>query len=233
MEVLLDDPVHDRVDQGNVRRGVVADVLVGQARRGRVARVADDDLLACLLCLDEPAACERVRLNGVRPYQEDDVGVQEVLEGVRRGTRAEREREPCDGRPVADTRAVVDVVGLEGHPGEFLHDVAFLVRGPARNLEPEGLRPELFVGLLELRGDQVVGLIPGRLLELAVLLDEGRCQPVGALHELPAGGSLGAEFSFVHRAPLQRFHSYELAVVHHEVEPASYTAVRAGRGNVA
>ena len=232
MEVLLDDPVHDRVDQGDVRRGVVADVVVGQARRGRVARVADDERLARLLCLENPAAGERVRLNRVCPDHEDEVRVREVLEGVRRGTGAEREREPRDGRPVADARAVVDVVGLKGHPREFLQGVALFVRRPARDLEAEGLRPELLVGLLELRGDETERLVPGRLHELAVLLDEGLCQPVGALDEFPAGCSLGAEFSLVDRAPLVGFYPHEFAVVHHKVKAAPYTAVGAGRGNV-
>ena len=232
MEVLLDDPVHDRVDQGDVRRGVVADVLVGQTRRGRVARVADDDLLAGLLRLEDPACCERVRLDAVRADHEDDVGVLDILEGVRRGAGAEREREPRDGRSVADTRAVVDVVGLEGHPREFLHDVALFVRSPARDLEAEGVRPVLVADLRELRGDEIISLVPGSLDELAVLLDEGLCQTVGALDELPAGCSLGAEFALVDRAPLVGFDTHEFAIVHHKVESAPYAAVGAGCGNV-
>ena len=89
VEILLDDPVHDGVDQGDVRRGVVADVLVSQTRGWGVARIADDDGLARLLRLENPACSEWVRLDAVCADHEDEIGVSDILEGIRRGTRAE------------------------------------------------------------------------------------------------------------------------------------------------
>ena len=48
--------------------------------------------------------------------------------------------------------------------------------------------------------DQLEGLVPGRLAELPVLLDERRGQPLGRVHELEAELALDAEVAVVGHA---------------------------------
>ena len=120
----------------------------------------DDDGDPFQFCLGNTPAGKRVRFDRVRTPHDDQVGVQDVLEGVGRCTGTEREREPCDRRSVADTGAVVDVVCQEPGTCPLLQRVAVLVDGTARTLETKGLRPALFGNFREFLDDQVQGLVP-------------------------------------------------------------------------
>jgi hypothetical protein len=129
---------------------------------------------------------------------------------------------------VADTGAVVDVVGLETDPCKFLQCVAVLVHGTARGLESQGFGAVLVRDLLKFFCNQVDSLVPGRVDELTVLFDLRRCEPVGAVNMFPAGHSLRTELALVNRASLVGFNPYHFSLVDHEVEPTTNTAIRAG-----
>jgi len=129
---------------------------------------------------------------------------------------------------MADPGAVVHVVREEPDSGDFLHDVAFLVRRAAGDLEPEGLRPVLIGGLPEFLCHQVEGFIPACLHEFAVLLDEGLREAVRAVHEFVACHALRAELPLVDRAAAIGLYTNQLSIVHHQVQSASDSAIRAG-----
>ena len=232
LEAFLDDIVHHVVGEGNVGRRVEPDPLVGEPCRCTEPRVNDDNRDALLLGLHDAAAGKRVGLDCIGTPHDDEVGVQDILERIGRCTGTEREREPGNGRSVADTGAVVDVVGLEADTCQLLQGVAVLVDGTARGLETEGLGTELVGGLLELLSNQVKGFVPGSVHELAVLLDLRRCQPVGALDMFPAGHSLRTELAFVDRGSLVGFDSYKFSLADNEVQPTAYPAIGTGRGHI-
>ena len=190
LEAFLDDPVHHVVGERNVGRRVEPDPLVGKPCGWAEPRVNDNDRDSLLLGLHDAAAGKRVGLDCVGTPHDDQVGVQDILERVGGCTGTERERETGNGRSVADTGTVVDVVGLEGNTGPLLQGVAVLVDGTARGLETEGLGAELVGGLLELLCDQVNGFVPGGFLELVVLLDQRLCQPVRASGQVPSRSPL-------------------------------------------
>ena len=139
LEPLLDDVVHHVVGERDVRRRVEPDVLVGKPCSRAVPRVNDNDRDTLLLGLHDAAAGKRVCLHCVGAPHDDEVGVQDILERVGGGTGPEGEREPGNRRSVADTGAVVNIVGLEGNAGPLLQGIAVLVNGTARGMETEGL----------------------------------------------------------------------------------------------
>lgn len=136
---------------------------------------------------------------------------------------------PATGRAVADTCAVVNVIGLEGNAGPLLKGIAVLVDRTARSVETKGLGAALLVSFGELFYDQVNGFVPGGLLELVALLDQGLGQPSGLLDRFPAGRTLRAELAFVDRGPLERFDTNELIPSGHEVQAAANPTVGTGR----
>ena len=113
LEAFLDDIVHHVVGERNVGRRVEPDPLVGKPCGCTEPRVNHDNRDALLLGLHDAPAGKRVGLDCIGTPHDDQVGVQDILERVGRCTGPEREREPCNGRSVADTCTVVNVVGLE------------------------------------------------------------------------------------------------------------------------
>ena len=113
LKAFLDDLVHHGVGERNVGRRVEPDPLVGKPCGCTEPRVNDDDRDPLLLCLHDAPAGKRVSLDCVGTPHDDQVRVQDILERVGCCTGTERERETCDGRSVADTGAVVDIVGQE------------------------------------------------------------------------------------------------------------------------
>jgi hypothetical protein len=198
LQVVLDDVLHEGVEERDVRARVEGQVDVGELRRRRETRVGRDDLRALLLGLHNPPANQGVLLECVGPDNEEDVRIGDVLDRLGHRTGAEGAGEADHGRGVAEAGAVVHVRGLHGHARELLHQVVLFVRDTGRG-ERHAL---LSLVLLELLGHQVKRLVPGRLDELAVLLDQRGRQPVLGVDELPGIVALGAELAFVDRAPL-------------------------------
>ena len=69
---------------------------------------------------------------GVGAGDQDDVGLLDIGDGVGHRATSERCGQTGHGGAVSETGAVIDVVGLEHRPGEFLGDVVFLVGDPGR-----------------------------------------------------------------------------------------------------
>jgi hypothetical protein len=133
---------------------------------------------------------------------------------------------------MADTGAVVDIVGLESHTCPLLHDVAVLIRGAARNLEAKGSRPELVRGLLEFARDKAKGFIPRSFHELVILLDQRLCQPIRAMDRFPAGSALGTKLSFVHRAAFIGLDTHYFPIVDDKIQAAANTTIGACRRDI-
>ncbi|OPY43578.1 MAG: hypothetical protein A4E42_01272 [Methanoregulaceae archaeon PtaU1.Bin222] len=96
LEPLLDDPVHHGVGKCYVGRRIEPDILVGKPCRCTEPRVDHNNRNATLLGLHDAPTGKRVSFYGVGTPHHDQVRVQDILERVGCGTRAERQREPCD-----------------------------------------------------------------------------------------------------------------------------------------
>ena len=127
-----------------------------------------------------------------------------------------------DRRRMAETGAVVDVGGLQDRTGELLHQVVLLVGDTGRC---KACHLFALVGL-ELRRNQLVGLVPARLDKLPILLDERFGEPVGTVDEFICIGPLGAELAFVDRVALPGCDSDNLLVLDNKVEAAPGSAIR-------
>jgi hypothetical protein len=221
LPAVLDDLLHQAVQDSNVAAGDERHVEIGLAGGCGVARVGVDDLCTVLLRLDNLAADERVLLEGVGAEDEEALRFGDVEDRVGHRTRAEGARKTGDGGRVAEPGAVVDVPGLHDAAGELHHQVVLFVRDPGRCERGK------LVGLvgLELLCDQVVSLVPGRLDELAVLLDERLRQAVGAVHELVGVGALRADLPLVDRGAAVRCCADNLPVLDDKVKTTACSAV--------
>ena len=164
-------------------------------------------------------------LECIGPEYEDALRLDEIPDRVRHRPGPEDRREAGDGGRVAEPGAVVDVRRLERHPGELLHQVVLLVRCPGGG---EAGHLVGFVGP-ELLRDQIVRLVPGRLDECAVLLDQRLREAIRAVDEFMGITSFGAELAPVDGCALPVRHVKDLAVANDKVEPAPGAAVRACR----
>ena len=102
----------------------------------------DDDELGAALA-DGPLhvhAHDGVILRRVGARGEDHVGKLDLVHGVRHGTAAEGGGQPGHRGAVSETRAVIDIVGPDRRPHEFLEDVVVLVGARAPTRAPRSRR---------------------------------------------------------------------------------------------
>src|SRR5512138_495090 len=123
---------------------------------------------------------------------------------------------------MAEPGAVVDVGCLEHCPGELLHQVVLLI-GDTGRCKAGGLLALVFLEVLD---DDLVGLVPAGLNELAILFDEWLGQPVRSIDELPGIVALGAELALVDRVTVPGLDADNLFVLDNKVESAPGSAIR-------
>ena len=117
------------------------------------------------------------RVGRVGADDQDHVGLVDALEVLRAGGFAERLLQAIAGRRVADARARVDVVVVEGGADHALHGVDFLV-GRARGGDAaDRVLAVLGLRLLEALGGVVDRLVPRDVPpRIGDLLADHRCQ---------------------------------------------------------
>src|SRR5215208_3296319 len=231
VEVFGDDHVSHRVRQGDVRAHVEAEPLVGFLYLIYLSRVHHDHLRAVLYAAAHVVVDDGVALHGVRSPADYEVGVLELL--VRGGcsARSERCHQTGDAGGVSSTVTRVYVAVPEHLPDELPCQVVELV-GRARGAEgPEGVGTMLLFDLAHLARDQVQRFVPGRRNELAVLADEGTCDPPVAVQMAPALTSLDARLALAGRVLLLARHLLDDAVLDLEGQAATHTAETADRGH--
>ena len=127
VQVLLDDHVHQRVEQRDVAAGLELQHMGGVALQRLAARVHHDQGLAPLGRLLEEGRGDRVVLGRVGADHDDHVGIPD--RGERRGhrTRADVLEQCRDRGRMAKPRAVVDVVRAEAGAHQLLEQIGLLV----------------------------------------------------------------------------------------------------------
>jgi len=175
-------------------------VLMTMFRSGVRVRVDLDDRRALQHRLPEVLAVgDGVLLAGVRPLDPEDVGrLAEVGHAVGHRAGAQARPERPHGRCVAHPGAVVDVVGAVA-PGELLEEVVLLVHHLRGAEKAHRVGAVFGADALQLVDDAGVGLLPGGLAELAVLLYQWGGQAVLVVDDLRRGAALDADAPLVDR----------------------------------
>jgi hypothetical protein len=124
---VFQDDMHDAVEQGYIGAHPVVDMQVGDFRNMYLARIGDDDFGPVLLGAKDPGGDQGMGDGGVGADDENAVGLLELLDGVGHRPTSECCGKTCHGGAVSESGAVIDVVGADCRPGEFLQQVVLLV----------------------------------------------------------------------------------------------------------
>ena len=101
--------------------------------------IDDDQFRAGEFGAQHPAAHGGQLPAQIHAIHDDRLAPVEFADGIRGGGHAEHVEQDMDAVVAVDAAAMVDVVGAEHRPGEFLEQVAFLVGTAGRGQEREGL----------------------------------------------------------------------------------------------
>ena len=127
VEILGDDDVEHRRQHGDVARRLELQHVRRVALQGLTARIHDDQRLAGLLRLLHEGRRDRVILGRVGADDDDELGVLDRGEGRGHRARADAFDQPRHRRGVAESRAVIDVVGAEAGTDQLLEEIGLLV----------------------------------------------------------------------------------------------------------
>ena len=163
------------VEERHVGARLHLQVDVRPARELGLAGVGHNERRAAFVGPLDGSAEHRVRLGGVRAGDEDDVGgVLHLAHRARGGRGIERALHRRDRRGMAQTRAVIDVVGAERGAEHPHHEVVLLVRALGRGEACQGSGAALAFQAQELLRRELEGLIPRGLAERLVPGRRGR-----------------------------------------------------------
>jgi hypothetical protein len=123
---------------------------------------------------------------------------------------------------------VIDVVRPEPHPSKFLKEVVFLVRAFGGSQKGQTVPAVSVLDFFQPGSRIVQRLIPGTLLESAVLADQGRCESIGIVNEFVAIPAFDTEFPLIHGIGFGRESPQEFSVQDFQQQLASAPAVGTG-----
>jgi hypothetical protein len=138
----------------------------------------------------------------------------------------------------ASAAVVIDVVGPDDGPGEFLNEVVLLVCTLRRADHPDGVRPIPVTDASELLGDSIQGLTPIRLAEgvgdsspVAILrsalpANERPGQAIRMVHKIKPESAFDAETLLIHAVLLRPPHPDDLASADPQMDGTADAAVR-------
>ena len=160
-----------RVDQGDIGAGNLAEPEAGMPHQAVAPGVDDDEILIFETRRPLDAGRNhRVIFVGVGADHQDAIGILQFGDGIGHGSGTEGRGQPGHGGAVSEAGAVIHVVGADRGAQQFLHQVIFFVGGPGRTPAANLFGAVFFLHLPEAAGHKIEGLIPGGLLEFAVLL---------------------------------------------------------------
>ena len=110
----------------------------------------------------------------VGPGDQNGIGFFDAADGIGHCSASERGGQTGHRRAVSETGAVIDIIGLQYSPAEFIGQVVFLIADPGRREHPDTVSAVLLLDFTELFRNQVQGFVPGCLTEVSVLFYQ-RC----------------------------------------------------------
>ncbi len=166
LEPLGEHMVQHRVQQGDIGPRDHLQVDVGAGRELDPPRVGDDELRPALQGPLDRRPEDRVALRGVRPEEEDHLGLLLYLAHRPRGRAGGQgalHRAHRGG--VAETGAVINVVGAEPRAEELLEDVVLLVGALGALEDRERAAAMRVVEPAQLLGGEIERFLPGGFAE--------------------------------------------------------------------
>ena len=82
-------------------------------------------------------------LCSIGAYHQQGIGPGQAGDGVGHGSAPQGIAQPCHSGSMAEPGHMVDVVGLEGRPGQLHEQVVLLIGALGRGEDRQGVRPEL------------------------------------------------------------------------------------------
>ena len=246
VEPLLDDHVHDGVEQRDVARGLELQHVGGVFAQRLAARIDDDELGAALRRLLEEGRGDRMVLGRIGADDHHHVGMLDLVEGRGHGARADALDQRRHRRGMAEPRAVIDIVVAEARADQLLEQIGFFVGAFGRAEAGNGFVAVLLGDLGEAGGGKVERLFPTRLAEMGVgvggidvdalgqarLPDQRLHQPLRIGHIVEAEAALDAEPVLIGVA-VAALHEGDLLVLDLIGELTTDAAIGADRVNLA
>ena len=222
-----EDVVGEHVKQRHIGAGAELQVVRGVGHKFDHPGVDDDEGHSLHGALLDLGSGHRMAFGRIRSYHEHAVGVFQINNTIGRSTGAEGFlHAPCR-RAVADAGAGVDVIGAKHRADKLLHQIVFLI-GAARGTDPaDGIPAVLVLDAGEIFHDVIVSFIPRRLLEMAIVTDQGSPQAVLVIDELEGIPSFQAGVGVIHFGIQRRLDAQHLVPFGSHAQIASHAAVGA------
>ncbi len=138
-QALGDDDIHHAVQPGHVGAGPLLQVQVGQHGGLDGARIDDDHLGAVGLGPHDARGDQRVGLAGIRPGDQDTVGMLKLGDRVGHCPTAKRGDQTGHRGTVSKAGAVIDVVRSDHGPRQFLYEIVLLIGALGRGQHADGV----------------------------------------------------------------------------------------------
>ena len=226
---LGDDDLHHAVQQRHVAAVGVAQVEIGMAGEADAAVVGDDQPRPPPGGVQDAAADEGMLLGGVGADDEDQVGLVDTGDGIGHRPRTEGLGEPDHRGGVAETGAMIDVVGAEYPPGKLHQQVILLVGRLCGGGEHQGVAAVPLLHPLQSPDHEIQRLVPGGGMKRAVPTHQRNGQAVGVMDEGVGVPPLDAEAAPADRMGRARFDTNQPPAVADQVEHAAGAAVGTNR----
>ncbi len=224
---LGEQDVGEPVEERHIGAGTRAQVYVRVQGEAHGPWIGDDQPGSAEDPPQQPGSDHRMGLDGIGPDHQQAVGPLHVVEGVGAAGEPEGSGEAGGGGGVAQTGAVVDVVGADDDPHELLYEVVLLVGGAGRGDRRHGVRAARLDGGPQAPGDMGQRLVPAGRLQHAVASQQGPGEPFRGGAESVGEAALHARVAAVDRAVPGGQHRRDLIVPRDHVQGAAHTAVAA------
>ncbi len=228
MPIVGQDGVHYSVNKGYVSAEFDPDVYVRLKGQLNPAGIHHDQLGTSELCTKHPVRYQRMSFGSIGAHHQETVRVLDFRDRVCHSATSECSGKTCHCRSVSETSAMIDIVGSETCPAQFLQQVVVFIGAAGRGEETDAVPAVLRCDLLETRGGEVKRLFPGRFRQLSILTDKRSGQPFRTVDEFVSVPSLDAELALIHRGRFKRNSSNQAAVHNLEKHLAAAPAKRAG-----
>ncbi len=220
---VVDDQPQQPVEQRHVRARPHRQMQVRLLRRRRAPRVDDNELRPLLHPVHHPEEEDRVAVGHVRPGDEEDIGMVEIVIGPGRAVRTERLLVTRRGGRHAQSRIRLDEVRAEMTLGQLVRQVLRL----GRHLPGDVQRHGVVAVFLAQRGEAGGDLGHRGVHRGLLAVDEGRGLASSRGEQVGGRRALGAQAATVGRVGGGAFRGEDATVVTCEGEPAADAAVPA------
>ena len=167
-QILGDDHMHHRVEQGDIGAGAELQHHVGVAGQGLAARVHHDQGRAGLDGVFEKGRGDRVVDRRIGADHHNHIGVNRLAKRGGDRPRPHGFHQRRDGGGVAQPGAMVDIVGAEPGAHQFLHQISLFIGAFGRAKAGQGVAAVAVADTFETGCRHLQGLFPAGFSKMAV-----------------------------------------------------------------